>query len=88
MKNRILTIIVILTYLTLPESSFGQQSPSDYGRVTPQTADFMRYGDIPRLGVGSAYVGLKASVHACKWNEWDKNKKRYVNKKDKKNEKI
>ena len=46
MKNRILTIIVILTYLTLPESSFGQQNPSDYGRVTPQTADFMRYGDI------------------------------------------
>ena len=44
MKNCIILALILCVFLTLSGNSYGQ---NNYGHVTPQTADFMKYGDIP-----------------------------------------
>ena len=67
MKNKILTIIALLFFLTLSKNSYSQ---TDYGRVTPQTADFMKYGDIP-VSLFTGRMNIEIPLYRIKDQDFD-----------------
>jgi len=65
-KNK-LSILVLLICLALPKNGFGQ---GDFGRVTPQTADFMKYGDIP-VSLFTGKMNIEIPLYRIKDRDFD-----------------
>ena len=66
-KKNIILILGLLICCMLPENSYGQNT---YGRVTPQTADFMKYGDIP-VSLFTGRMNIEIPLYRIKDQDFD-----------------
>ena len=66
-KNCIILALMLCVFLTLSENSYGQNT---YGRVTPQTADFMKYGDIP-VSLFAGRMNIEIPLYRIKDQDFD-----------------
>ena len=66
MKSKILAL-VSMACLILSENGFGQ---GDFGQVTPQTADFMKYGEIP-VSLFTGKMNLDIPIYRIKDQDFD-----------------